>query len=252
MAMKMSAPSLDIFSFLAIWFDNLKRSVFKVEITNKQGSQAIERKLDGIARQLEDELTKIRLVTVTNQKDVNLQGLEKKLTDILGALQGVKPSDLSKVERLLTSLIDSIKGIPQPKIPDIKIPETKFPKSMAVDNFPAVQKVTGSVEVDFKKVLEGLQVVVDAINDMKLTMSQEMKGGGTVYTGQTGANREKMKGTTLYDPDDSAPIYLGTNSAPDADTAIGDWEILKFTYSGANVTKIVRRVGSWTGRTALF
>jgi len=55
-----------------------------------------------------------------------------------------------------------------------------------------------------------------------------------------------------FDADDSAPIYIGLHDNPDAtDTQVG-WIIYKFTYSGSNVTQIVKKRGTWTDRASYF
>ena len=55
-----------------------------------------------------------------------------------------------------------------------------------------------------------------------------------------------------FDPNDSAPNYIGLNQTMTASDGDTDWVILKFTYGGSNVTQIQRAKGSWTGRAALF
>lgn len=55
-----------------------------------------------------------------------------------------------------------------------------------------------------------------------------------------------------FDPDDSKPDYVGMNNSADASDDTEDWRIFKFTYSGSNVTKIVKKIGSWTNRASLF
>lgn len=55
-----------------------------------------------------------------------------------------------------------------------------------------------------------------------------------------------------FDASDAAPTYIGVNadsSAADGDT---DWTLYKFTYSGSDITQIVRKVGSWTNRATYF
>lgn len=57
----------------------------------------------------------------------------------------------------------------------------------------------------------------------------------------------------LYDPDDSQPTYIGINrSASASQTTSQDWVIFKFTYSGSNVTQILKKRGAWANRVALF
>lgn len=55
-----------------------------------------------------------------------------------------------------------------------------------------------------------------------------------------------------YDVDDAAPIYIGTHVTNGIATSDADWKILKFTYSGSNVTRIQLAYGAWDNRTTLF
>ena len=54
-----------------------------------------------------------------------------------------------------------------------------------------------------------------------------------------------------FDADDSAPTYIGLHVTNGAATTDPNWKILKFTYSGANTTRIQTAYGTWDGRTAL-
>ena len=55
-----------------------------------------------------------------------------------------------------------------------------------------------------------------------------------------------------FDPDDSAPNYIGKNGTLNAATSLATWTIFKFTYSGANVTRIQKTSGIWDNRASLF
>lgn len=55
-----------------------------------------------------------------------------------------------------------------------------------------------------------------------------------------------------FDADDAAPIYTGMHVDSGAATSDTDWKIYKFTYSGANVTRIQLNYGSWDSRATLF
>ena len=59
---------------------------------------------------------------------------------------------------------------------------------------------------------------------------------------------------TQFDPPGCTPalLYIGRNSNPDATDDDPNWIIKKFVYSGANLQKIIKKKGSWTGRVALF
>lgn len=55
-----------------------------------------------------------------------------------------------------------------------------------------------------------------------------------------------------FDASDAAPDYIGLNSIKGAADDDNDWKIYKFTYSGADVTRIQLAYGSWTNRTSIF
>ena len=55
-----------------------------------------------------------------------------------------------------------------------------------------------------------------------------------------------------FDADDSAPTYIGLNTDPNASDGDKNWQIIKFTYSGSNVTQIKIKYGSWTARATLL
>ena len=55
-----------------------------------------------------------------------------------------------------------------------------------------------------------------------------------------------------FDADDSAPTYVGLNVLNGANPASTDWKIYKFTYSGANTTRIQLAYGTWDDRATYF
>lgn len=55
-----------------------------------------------------------------------------------------------------------------------------------------------------------------------------------------------------FDASDAAPTYIGLNTNPDAADSDGSWTVYKFTYSGSDITEIRKKIGTWTGRAALF
>lgn len=58
-------------------------------------------------------------------------------------------------------------------------------------------------------------------------------------------------GQIKFDADDSAPDYIGLADSSSTDDD-ADWILIKFTYSGDNVTVIEKARGSWTNRTTFF
>ena len=61
-------------------------------------------------------------------------------------------------------------------------------------------------------------------------------------TGWKSKQMEYSTGTLIY-----AGYHLHTN-APDGDT---QWEVIKYTYDGSDLTKIQKSEGTWTGRASL-
>lgn len=225
--------------FFAIWFQNLKQHIFKTEIVSPKLDRFLDKHLNG-----DSPINDIR-------------SLVKELVSISG--KNIKV-DLSNVKfPSLTHVDGAVKVINFPS-PQSSIGINNFPTNQKVNgiidiaNFPKDQKVNGGVEItNIDKIIQGLQVVVDAINDLKMT--QGVGGGSTVVASSMGGarNNDKIKGTTLFDPDDSAPIYVGIHESSSANTSDGGWEILKYTYSGANVTRITRKAGAvWSNRATLF
>lgn len=54
-----------------------------------------------------------------------------------------------------------------------------------------------------------------------------------------------------FDPDDSTPTYIGLHVTNGVATSDTNWKILKFTYSGSNVTRIQTAYGAWDNRATL-
>lgn len=56
-----------------------------------------------------------------------------------------------------------------------------------------------------------------------------------------------------YDASDAAPDYIGLHTEMGADTVTNSqWKILKFTYSGSDITRIQVAYGTWTDRASYF
>lgn len=164
---------MDIYSFLATWFNNLRKNVFKVEVTNnsKNDTRVLESKLDEVVSALRE---------LPEEKSEVIEGRMKEYIVLTNAAQSRK---VQKVE------------VTNPtRHPDIIIPkETKVRGSVEISNLPKVQEVKGDINVkDIPNVIKGLQVVVDAINDLKLDFAQSFKGWTSSFAGMTGS-RESIK-----------------------------------------------------------
>jgi len=56
-----------------------------------------------------------------------------------------------------------------------------------------------------------------------------------------------------FDPSDATPTYIGLNVTNGADeTTDNSWKILKFTYSGSDVTRVQTAYGNWNARATYF
>jgi len=161
-----------MFSFLALWFNNLRKNVFKVEVINnsKDDTKNLESKLDEVVQALK-ELPEER-------SDIT----EKRMKEYIVLTKALDERKTQKVE--VTNL----------KYPELKIPkDTQVHGSVSVSNLPKVQEVSGDINVrEFPNLLKGIQVVVDTINDLKLDFAQSFKGFGNSFA-STAGSREAIK-----------------------------------------------------------
>lgn len=253
--------------FIATWFKHLKAQTYTVKISNPKdlkdtaNLKDMSKKLDSLNKSVEQLsviVSKIKIPGAPKSIDVNNFPKHPTTMDVK-VINPVVDKDVQKVE------VTNWK-FPEIKFPDIKIPEYpklpkfpefKFPKSFNVDNFPKTQKVEGEVTVEsFNNLLDGIQVLVDSIGDLKrellFALTSVSTGVGNVVASTTGSHKEKVPGDVRYDPDWDTPIYTGTHQNPDASTSDDNWSITKTTYSGSAATRQVTRRGSWDGRTSLF
>jgi hypothetical protein len=79
-----------------------------------------------------------------------------------------------------------------------------------------------------------------AVYDWDESLSEWSRGSNVSYS------------DILFDPDDSAPVYIGMNKINNTATSEDTWIIRKFTYSGSNVTRIQKVTGVWDDRASLF
>lgn len=265
-AVKKSAKlPFNIYSFFAEWFRDIKGSVFKVELTNQKEVDlgSVDKSFEKVLGSLEELkkgefLTNVTnkelFVSVNNIKLPDETKIHKKIDSLIVAVKSLKFEEDSRLAPLLESLVSLAAKTRVVELADKKV-EVSFPETqkVVVENLPKVQKVEGSVSLDkFEKLIDGMQAIFDKLEELRVELPKGVGGGGVSVTGGTGSYKEKTKGTVLYDPDDSTPTYVGTHDVADADTADSKWEILKYSYSGSNVIKIVRRIGSWDSRASLF
>lgn len=224
-----------LLNFFGVWFKKLESNTYQVEVTNPQKQQdfsKLERRLAKVAESIEK---------ISQDKNT-----DAKLKAQIGyLLQGFKSTN-QKVE------------VTNWKLPKLNIPNVlRVDGDVRVSNLPKTQVISGTVNVkDFSNLVQGIQVVVNGLESLKLEIrNKEFKGGGgTVTAVSTGSHKEKVPGTIWYDPDSDRPIYIGTNETESAADSEPHTTIIKTTYSGSSnkITKQERRVGSWADRATLF
>lgn len=142
--------------------------------------------------------------------------------------------DLSRVEKVLKS------DIPKAfKEAMVLIPKTEIPEN------------------DYRPVLDKFDEVLAQLNSLETATRMKPLPGSIKVTNLDAVTDELIQLNTQYaaykfDPNDSAPTYIGKNTSANADDDQVDWVIYKFTYSGSDVTDIRKKTGSWASRASLF
>lgn len=210
-------------SFLAIWFRNLQKSTYNVNVVNKEVdkiSPLLYEKLQAIQFLLQDLQGKELKVKVSNQKELNTKDLEDKLTALLSGVKGIK-LDNGAVERLLSDLISLSKGIKKVEV----LNQPAMPSHMSVagkvevSNLPKVQEVKGDFNLkESGDILNALKELATEIRDLKLESIQGYKNMGSTFIGSTGS-REAHK---LTDGTKTATITTsGDSNALDVNIVAG-------------------------------
>lgn len=88
----------------------------------------------------------------------------------------------------------------------------------------------------------------DASSKAKRVVVRSYNPGEASYQPFVQLDAAKVK----FDASDASPTYIGVNADSTATDGATDWTLYKFTYSGSDVTQIVRKVGSWTDRATYF
>jgi len=210
-------------SFLAIWFRNLQKSTYNVNVINKEAdkvSPLLYEKLQAIHFLLQGLEGKELKVKVSNQKELNTKDLEDKLSALLSGVNSIE-LDNSTVERLLSDLISLSKGVKKVEV----LNQPEMPSKMdivgkvEVSNLPKVQEVTGDFNLkESKDILNSLKELASEIRDLKLESIQGYKSIGQTFVGSTGS-REAHK---LTDGTKTATITTsGANNALDVNIVAG-------------------------------
>lgn len=227
-------------SFLAIWFRNLQKSTYNVNVINKEAdkvSPLLYEKLQAIHFLLQGLEGKELKVKVSNQKELNTKDLEDKLSALLSGVNSIE-LDNSTVERLLSDLISLSKGVKKVEV----LNQPEMPSKMdivgkvEVSNLPKVQEVTGDFNLkESKDILNSLKELASEIRDLKLESIQGYKSIGQTFVGSTGS-REAHK---LTDGTKTATITTsGAKNALDVNIVAGGSAGATITGIGHGVTTV--------------
>lgn len=165
----------NLITFFAQWFHDFKKHTFNVKVINEsKDSVVIEKRLGNVATSL--EILGKQIANSSNAQNITfLKSISLKLEDLLDTLATQKQLDVSKLERQVANLADATKKADRAIV--------------SIANFPLNQKVSGEVSMkESERIIQGLQVVVDAINDMKAEMGQEMKNVSVVVGSGSGGS----------------------------------------------------------------
>lgn len=179
--------NMDIFSFLAVWFNNLRKNVFKVEVINHprtEDSNEVVKAVEGVSLPIVSAITgavalikrSIFKVEITNPSTLDN-------SDVTSAL-----SSLEQAVRSMPHMPNEVRISNMPEAPKLVVPKEMYVKgSVEVSNFPKVQEVKGDLTLkEGPNILKGLQVVVDALNELKLETAHGLKGLGTTLVSSGG------------------------------------------------------------------
>lgn len=112
-------------------------------------------------------------------------------------------------------------------------------------------------EDDYSPIISKLSEIGTKLDDIDTGVRMKPQPG-SIKINNLGTVEEELRTSNLkygafqFDPNDSAPIYIGKHEDVLASNADTDWVIYKFTYSGSNVTDIRKKTGVWNNRSSIF
>ena len=184
------------------------------------------------------------------------------------------PKDYSKEFTKLSKLVSDVESAIKAQETTVEAPVVNLPETVVNVEKPDLKPLTKdlkAIEGAIKKIVIPAQIHTDTskiekelkasnklLKEIRDTPGGGGGGGGTgsiapfMVNGALPVSDTASPGYTLYDANDSAPIYIGTNNDSDALTSASDWTIYKHTYSGANVTAIRKKIGVWDDRASIF
>jgi len=257
--------SRDFRKYLGLWFKSFEKRLkgsFNVNVINTSKLDFSNKIIDSISNignrvdRLIDSVGSIKFPKVEFPKVQKVEVSNFPKTKKVEKVKVVNQNKLQKVE--ITNW--KLPKIPEfPKIEFPEIPKVKFPKlqrvagSLSVSNFPKIQRVE---LINLELLTKGTQLMVDLLEELRLEV-KALQESLSINISQPMPNAIKstgnqINGITKYDANDDQPTYIGTHDAPNASDDDTSWQILKYTYSGSDVTQIQRANGAWSNRASLF
>lgn len=242
---------IGLLDFLGKWFKNIKAHIFKVEVTNSdKGLADISKSLQEVVSTLTALDSTTKKVEVLNQKELDLSGVVGKLDNVIRGIAAIPSVDNSKIENLLDKLnaissqIRKVEVTNHPKFPE-------YPTKMEVNgkvtvDFPKKQEVSGEVSINnLKSLIDGLQIVVESINDLKLELPKAVSM--SMVSGTTGSSKFVKETPPTDSTKFNASISLGYDGSGNLTTITKTFDTKQYrktlTYNGSNV---LTAISAWS------
>lgn len=163
-------PNMDKLSFFALWFENLRKNIYKVEVVNQNSdTEKLERSLKEVSNSVRTLSELVRNINKLSKNNPNL-----------------KPLDITPITNVLSDIKHKFGGALDVNVLNHK--PVHFPSRMNIDGEVTIKNPQQTISLkEAENIIQGLQVVVDAINDLKLDMAQDFKGFGNIVTGAAGS-----------------------------------------------------------------
>jgi hypothetical protein len=234
--------------------------------------------LEDIAKMVQEVLG----VLDDRTKDKSMDGLGELLVDIKESLASLNDKEspetpdyakpvveaVGKLEKALSTSIKDIDVKPQVNLDapqvnvaaptvDLKGVEKVLKTDMPQAFEKAVKLIPRTPETNFEPLLTAWEGISEQLVSIENATRMKPLPGSMTISNLNEVVSELQRAYVSYnyfqfDPNDSAPNYIGFNENVDADNNSADWSIFKLTYSGSDVTSIKRKSGSWTDRVAVF
>lgn len=172
----------------------------------------------------------------------NIGAFKQDVIAVRNAIENIPQTDSIKVN----NLSELINAIPKFDVSEIKEALEKLTTTVAEQTADEVA-ISNTKPEDFiptrrVRLVQGRLVYDD--DPLKVNV---VGGGSRVINNYSKEEANDVR----FDPDETAPLYIGTHQTQNAPTTSTAWYISKFTRDGNDkATRIQRRKGSWDNRAA--